>query len=84
MASTPISSWHSRARSPPVLAGLDAAGHDLDQLSFAIGEMRRQAELADHHDLTALKIDRQHGDDLAGAHHLARLRRRPANVTRNR
>ena len=36
--------------------------------------MRRRPELADHHDLAAIDVERQHRDDLAGAQDVARLR----------
>ena len=56
-------------------AGLGPAGHDLDEVAIAVGKMRRQAKLADHHDLTAREVDRQHRRHPAGTHDLARLHR---------
>ena len=57
------------------LARLDVAGDDLDELSTSGGELRRQAELPQQHDLGARKIDRQHGGGGTRTQHVANLRR---------
>ena len=46
-------------------AGLDASGHDLDHVTVAGGNMRRQTELTNEHYLIAPHVDRQHCGYLA-------------------
>jgi hypothetical protein len=51
----------------------DVAGDDLDEVAFAVGELRRQAKLPDQDDLVAIEIDRQDGDRRSGAQQVARF-----------
>jgi hypothetical protein len=51
----------------------NVAGDDLDEVAFAVGELRRQAKLPDEDDLVAIEIDRQDGDRRSGAQQVARF-----------
>jgi hypothetical protein len=66
----------AQARLGRRLARLDMAGDDLGQLAHAGREMRRQAELAQQHQLAALQVERQHRGDLADVQHVAHARDR--------
>ena len=65
-----------------VLAALDPAGRQLDQVAAPEREMRAQPELADQHDLVALQIDRQDDHDAPDPHAVALDRRAVAASTR--